>query len=298
MLELIVNVSPTTAVVIPVPPVTVSVSPTVFAVAVPLSLAMFNQLGASLLIVSVLPATIVPIPVPPAIVIASSVVVGVTVPLSLTTLVNLFSLSTANVIVSVILFVVIVSPLPPAKVNVSFTTSATTLFCPDTAIVSNKFCEPPAPPVFVIVTVSPTILVVIPVPPVMVNVSVIAFAVVVPVSAVNVANTFCELATVPGFHLPAEPSQISAWSVDGAVVSTLLRSLNTAAATLKSALASALVFVKYKLFVPSDKPSVSAILLGATKAKFPAPSVLNKSPDEPSTTSTFSIVIKLLGICE
>ena len=122
----------------------------------------------------------------------------------------MLALSTAKVIVSVRLFVVIVSPLPPAKVNVSLTTSATTLFCPATAIVSNRFCEPPAPPVFVIVRTSPTILVVIPTPPLIVKVSVVVFAVVVPVSPVNVAKTFCELATVPGFHLPADPSQTSA----------------------------------------------------------------------------------------
>ena len=63
---------------------------------------------------------------------------------------------------------------------------------------------------FVIVIVSPLIAVLIPVPPTMLNVSVVEFAVVDPVSAVNVANKFCELATTPASHCPLTPFQISA----------------------------------------------------------------------------------------
>ena len=45
----------------------------------------------------------------------------------------------AIVTVSEVAFVVSVTLLPAANVNVSDVESATTLFCPDTAIVLNKF---------------------------------------------------------------------------------------------------------------------------------------------------------------
>ena len=51
------------------------------------------------------------------------------------------------VIVSVDVSVVIVMFVPAASVNVSVVESATTFVCPATAIVLNKFCDPPPPPV-------------------------------------------------------------------------------------------------------------------------------------------------------
>ena len=130
----IVNVSPTIAVDIPVPPATVKLSLTTFAVLLPVSAVNVAHLGASFVIVSVSPTTAVPIPVPPAIVKAESVALGVAVPLSLTTVTYLFALFTAKVIVSAKAFVVKLIPLPSAKVSVSVGVSAVTVVCPAISI--------------------------------------------------------------------------------------------------------------------------------------------------------------------
>ena len=57
------------------------------------------------------------------------------------------------VILSALASVVIVTLVPATKVRVSVALSATTLDCPLTAILSNKFCE--VPPAMVIVFVAP-----------------------------------------------------------------------------------------------------------------------------------------------
>ena len=66
----------------------------------------------------------------------------------------------AKVILSPEASVVSVIPLPATSVKVSVVLSATTLDCPLTAIVENKFCEPP-PPEEAKVIVSPDAFVVI-----------------------------------------------------------------------------------------------------------------------------------------
>ncbi len=50
------------------------------------------------------------------------------------------------VISSVVALVVIVIPVPATNVSVSLVLSATIFDCPLTAILSNKFCDPPPPP--------------------------------------------------------------------------------------------------------------------------------------------------------